>query len=171
MAKKPTLYLESSVVSYLTNRLSRDLIVAGHQQITQEWWETSRQGFDIYVSEAVLREIQRGDSDAAARRASAVQGFPVLAATEESEDLARTYQEKLGLPPDAELDAIHLAFSVAYQMGYLLTWNCAHLANGVVIRRLHVLNETMGRPTPIIITPEGLLVPPGRREHVERPDC
>lgn len=70
--KSPTLYLESTIPSYLTARPSRDLIVAAHQQITYEWWQQVRTNFDIYISEAVLDEISAGDFDAASRRLAIV---------------------------------------------------------------------------------------------------
>jgi hypothetical protein len=47
-------------------------------------------------------------------------------------------------------------------MTYLLTWNCRHLANGEVIRRLQELNLILGHQTPVIVTPEEL--PPTEEE-------
>jgi hypothetical protein len=139
---------------------SRDLIVAAHQQITHEWWQRARLNFDIYISQAVLDEISAGDPDAASRRLALVEKFPLLALTEEVEALAREYQDKLGLPRGAQLDVVHLAYTVVYELDYLLTWNCVHLANGLVIQRLQAVNATLGRATPIIVTPEELLESP-----------
>ena len=160
MSRNPTLYLESTIPSYLTARPSRDLIVAAHQQITHEWWRQARTNFDIYVSEAVLDEISAGDPDAASRRLALTDGLPILAINDEVGSLAVEYQHKLGLPRSAQLDVVHLACAVVYELDYLLTWNCAHLANGVVIRRLQKLNVTLDRATPVIITPEELLETP-----------
>lgn len=161
MADKSTVYLESTIFSYLAARPSRDLIVASHQQITNDWWQESRQHFDLYVSQAVLDEIGVGDPDASRRRLELAAGWPVLAMTEEVGTLAQTYSENLGLPPRAWLDVVHLACACVYEVEYLLTWNCAHLANGVIIQRLQVLNLSLGRMTPIIVTPEELLPFPG----------
>jgi hypothetical protein len=160
MPQNPTLYLESTIPSYLTARPSRDLIVAAHQQITHEWWQQARRNFDIYVSEAVLDEISAGDPDAASRRLALTEGLPILALTEEVGSLAIEYQHGLGLPRSARLDVVHLACAVVYELDYLLTWNCAHLANGVVIHRLQKVNTVLGRATPVIITPEELLETP-----------
>ncbi|RMF94227.1 MAG: DNA-binding protein [Nitrospinota bacterium] len=160
MAEIPTLYLESTIPSYLAARPSRDLIVAAHQQITHEWWQQVRSHFDIYISETVLAEISAGDPEAASRRLALVEEFPILALTEAVERLATQYQEKLGLPPKAQLDVIHLACAVVYEMDYLLTWNCTHIANGIVIYRLQTINTLLGLRTPVIVTPEELLVPP-----------
>ena len=158
---KPALYLESTIISYLAAYPSRDLIVAAHQQITHEWWDRARSKFSNYISQAVLEEISIGDPDAASRRLALVAGLPILALTEEVELLAEEYLHKLGLPRGAQLDVVHLACAVFYEVDYLLTWNCAHLANGLVIKRLQRANAVLGRATPIIATPEELLTSPG----------
>ena len=161
MSEKSTLYLESTIPSYLAAYPSRDLIVAAHQQITHEWWQQARANFDIYISEAVLEEINAGDPEAVSRRQALVEDVPILKLTEEVATLAKEYQGKLGLPQRAQLDIVHLACAVAYEMDYLLTWNCKHLANGVIIQRLQSINRMLDRPTPIIVTPEELLESPG----------
>jgi len=161
MRIRPTLYLESTIPSYLAARPSRDIIVAAHQQITHEWWNHARDDFEIYMSQLVFNEISAGDPDAAVRRLAIVEGLPSLASTEEVELLAEHYQRGLRLPPDARLDAGHLAFTVAYGLQYLLTWNCRHLANGRMIPRLREINAALGLETPLIVTPEELLYAPG----------
>jgi predicted nucleic acid-binding protein len=161
MRTNATLYLESTIPSYLAARPSRDLVVAAHQQITHEWWQQARSNFDIYISQVVLDEISAGDPDAAARRVALVEGLPLLDVTEEVAALATEYQGRLALPAAARLDVLHLACTVVHQLDYLLTWNCAHLANGRVILRLQVVNTELGRRSPIILTPEELLEAPG----------
>lgn len=151
-----TVYVETTIPSYLASRPSRDLIVAAHQQITEEWWERARSSFDLFISEAVLEEIRAGDPFAAARRLEIVQEFPVLALQEEILPLVTLYSQRLGLPPQARADLIHIAFAVTYKMDYLVTWNCKHIANGLVIRRLLEVNRELQRPTPVIVTPEEL---------------
>jgi hypothetical protein len=159
MQVRPTLYLESTIPSYLAGYPSRDLITAAHQQITHEWWRTARQGFEIFISEAVLDEIRAGDPGAVARRLTFTEGLPILTSTDEVEALALEYQASLRLPQGARLDAVHLAYAVVYEVSYFLTWNCTHLANGLIIQRLQAVNITLGHKTPIIITPEELLPP------------
>ncbi len=162
MIEKSSLYLESTIPSYLAARPSRDLIVAAHQQITHDWWYQARERFDMYISEAVLEEISAGDPDAVTRRRSFVDGLSILASTDDVADLAVEYESRLGLASVAPLDAVHLAYAAVYEMAYLLTWNCKHLANGVVIQRLQTVNLSLGRLTPVIVTPEELLeVPEG----------
>lgn len=157
MPEKPKLYLESTIPSYLTARPSRDLIVAAHQQITHEWWERARGDFDLYVSEAVLLEIRAGDPEAAALRVAKVEGLPRLLLTHDVDALTLKYEFGLGLPRDARVDVVHMACAVAHRMDYLLTWNCTHIAHGLIIRRLQTLNARLGLPTPVIVTHEELL--------------
>ena len=152
-----SVYLETTIVSYLTGRASRDIVVAGHQQTTREWWDTARLRHALFVSEVVLRELQAGDTEAAELRLQKVQGIPILGLNDDVASLARTYHAELRLPPKAGNDILHIAFGVAYEMDYLLTWNCAHIANGHTITRLAAVNERLRRRTPVIITPEELL--------------
>ena len=101
---RPTVYLETSVVSYLCSRPSRDLIVAAHQQITAQWWEQAMPRFDVYVSAPVLEECGRGDRDAAALRLGRIQTFPVLENTGGSNELAEYYCSSLPIPDKARAD-------------------------------------------------------------------
>ena len=152
-----SVYLETTVPSYLVARSSRDLVTAAHQQITHEWWRVARHRYELFISASVLDEIRRGDPDAAARRLALVEGLPVVEVNEDVSSLFEIYNKELGLPKRAEVDVLHIAFAVGFGMDYLLTWNCAHIANGEVVRRLLQVNETLGKPTPVIVTPEELL--------------
>ena len=67
-------YIETTIASYLAGWPSRDLVVAAHQQITKEWWE-SRTRFDLYVSKIVIQEVGGGDPDAAKMRLKALDGI------------------------------------------------------------------------------------------------
>ena len=150
-------YLETTIPSYLAAKVSRDLVIAAHQQITQDWWQTARSRFSLYISEAVLDEVRAGDPEAVERRLRFVETLPVLAINEDVRRLTRHYDKTLGLSGKARADIPHLAYAVSYQMDYLVTWNCAHIANGEMIRRLLKANATLKRPTPLIVTPEEVL--------------
>ncbi len=153
----PRLYLETTVPSYLVARLSRDILVAAHQQVTQEWWDRRRSEFDIVVSVAVLDELAAGDPDLATARLAAVAGFVVLSGGPAVDELVRTYVREIGFPPRAFGDAAHLAFATHHAADYLLTWNCAHLANGEFRRRFERLNAKLGLQSPTICTPEEMM--------------
>ena len=152
-----SVYIETTIPSYLAARPSRDLVTAAHQQITHEWWDTARDRFDVYVSQAVLDEIRRGDPRYVAKRSEIVREVEVLAFTDDIGFLIREYRARLVLTGSAANDLAHFAYSVSYNMDYLVTWNCRHIANGQVIKRLTKANQEIGRPTPVIVTPEELL--------------
>jgi hypothetical protein len=151
-----TVYIETSVVSYLVSRPGRDLVVAGHQQLTREWWENRRAKFVCFISDVVLDEARDGDAAQAAMRLQALAGFPRLAATLEAEKLAAAFLECV-LPTKAARDAAHLAIATAGKVKYLLTWNCNHLANAQILDRLDPIAAAGGFKLPRVCTPEELM--------------
>jgi hypothetical protein len=150
-------YVETSVISYLTSRLSRDLIVAGHQQITQEWWANQRDKFELFISQAVFEESAGGDQEAAQQRLSAIETLPLLEIAEEAIALAKDLVRMGPLPETAEVDALHIAIAVTNKVEYLLTWNCKHLANAALRSRIERVCRARGYDPVIICTPEELL--------------
>lgn len=154
---KPSLYVETTVPSYYVSRDSRDVIVLAHQQITRAWWETRLSDFRPFISPVVLEEVREGDPEQIQRRLEAVGPFQILEATEAVERLTARYMAEFSLPGSAIRDAAHLAFACVYAMDFLVTWNCAHIANGEIIKRLTQLNAIAGVPNPTICTPEELL--------------
>ena len=129
---KSRVYLETTIPSYLTAWLSRDLLMAAHQQTTQEWWETRRQDFDLFVSQFVIDEAGSGDPDAARRRLEALADVPLLDPSESVHALADALMKGIPLPTKAAADALHIAPATVNGMDYLLTWNCAYRQCGVV---------------------------------------
>ena len=150
-------YVETSVVSYLTSRESRDLIVAGHQQITQEWWARYPDRFELFVSQAVLEEASAGDSEASQQRLRLIESLPFLEITEQAVALAKDLIRTGALPDKAEADALHIAAAVTNRMDYLLTWNCKHLANAALRSRIDRVCRLRGYEPVVICTPEELL--------------
>ncbi len=151
------IYVETSVISYLTSRLSRDLIVAGHQQITQEWWANQRDKFELFVSQTVLEEIAGGDQEAAQQRLSVIESLPLQEITEEAIALAKDLVRLGSLPEKAAVDALHIAIAVTNKVDYLLTWNCKHLANAALRSRIERVCRARGYDPVVICTPEELL--------------
>ena len=154
---KPTVYIETSVISYLTGKPSRDLIVAAHQQVTREWWEKALPGFDAFVSPVVLDEITKGDAEAVRERLEKASSFPLLEVVPDTRNLADAYFSELGIPGKARADSYHLAVATWHGMDYLVSWNCAHIVNGRVKRVIEETNARRGLRTPIICTPEELM--------------
>ncbi len=153
---KPRVYLETSVISYLTGRPSRDIITAAHQQITRDWWE-QRSRFDLFVSQAVLSEAAGGDEGAAARRMEALAEAEVLAVTAEAAELADRLVREHAIAAEAAIDALHIAVAVVNGMDYLVTWNCAHIANAALRLKIDETCRCLGLQTPVICTPEELM--------------
>lgn len=151
------MYVETTIISYLAAYPSRDLVVAAHQQITRDWWQTAGVRFDLYISEAVMAEIRSGDPAAGTKRLQLVQDIPILEQTEDVRILTRHYDKTLGLSGKARADIPHFAFAVSHQMDYLVTWNCSHIANGQMIKRLMGVNSELERTTPLIVTPEEIM--------------
>ncbi|MDB5295107.1 MAG: hypothetical protein JWO31_1090 [Phycisphaerales bacterium] len=154
-----TVYLETTIFGYLTSRPHRDPVVAGHQQVTQRWWANDRFRYALFVSPAVIEEISDGDPEAAKERRDAAAGIPVLTRANEIDALAELYFTELHLPVRARVDALHLAYAVAFGVDYLATWNMAHIANAETVRKLLRLNRKLNRETPLIVTLESLLDP------------
>jgi hypothetical protein len=152
-----TVYIETSVISYLTSRPSRDLIIAAQQQITTDWWENVLfQEFKPCISEAVIDEAGQGDPAAAGKRLGKLVGIHILPVSSDTKELATAYLHCLSLPQSAELDAVHLATAVLNNVDYLVSWNCKHIANGRIIHLIQKENKLRNLPTPIICTPQEL---------------
>lgn len=153
---KPRVYIETSILSYLTALPSRDVIQAARQQLTIAWW-AQRERYELFVSEPVLSEAQRGDGSAAGRRLEAAAGIAILAGVEGAEDLATALLAKAAMPPNAVLDAAHVAIAAVHGLDFLLTWNCTHIANAVMRPRIEAICRDHGFPPPVICTPDELL--------------
>jgi predicted nucleic acid-binding protein len=151
-----TVYIETSIVSYLTARPSRDLLVAAHQQLTVAWWDQQRSHYEIFTSQVVLAEAREGDPDAAQRRVAVLEPFPLLDVTDAAIMLAAALVSGQALPAQAAQDALHVAVACVHGMEYLLTWNCAHLANARLRSRIEQICREAGYVPPIICTPEEL---------------
>ncbi len=160
---KPSIYVETSIIGYLTSRPSRDLVTAAHQQITAEWWEDQRSKFDLCISQFVLRECGAGDQQFAAKRLALVQNLPLLPAIPEALVLAQMLTRNGPLPKKAEVDALHLAVAAVNSVNYLLTWNSKHIANAAMRPRIEALCRQAGYEPPTICTPEELM----EEEHVD----
>jgi predicted nucleic acid-binding protein len=154
---KPRVYIETSIPSYLTARRSRDLIAAANQELTQEWWETRKNDFELAISEFVSREAAAGDPDAARNRLAALVGIPELNITDEVDQLAQILMEKVPLPEKAQLDALHIAVATVHGIDYLLTWNCTHINNAELRPKIEAICRLQGYEPPIICTPQELL--------------
>jgi hypothetical protein len=154
---KPRLYLETTIPSYLTARPSRDLVVAGHQEITREWWEDRAARFRLYISQLVIDEASAGDPAAARQRLKVLQELPLLDITPETAELASSILATGKIPRKAATDAAHIAIAAIHGMDFLITWNCIHIANAAIAKALASICRQHGCECPVICTPEELM--------------
>jgi predicted nucleic acid-binding protein len=152
-----TVYIETSILGYLTARSTKNLILAGNIETTRDWWNLRRNTFRLYISQLVLDEICQGDAEIAAQRLEAVNDLPLLEVTETVEDLATQFIMRTNLPSKASDDAIHIALATVNALDYLLTWNCKHIANAQIQRKLLEISLGFGYTLPIICTPYELM--------------
>jgi hypothetical protein len=133
-----SVYIETTIVSLLVGNPSRDLITAANQQTTRDWWSLRRREFFCVTSAEVIREASHGDPREVRKRQELLQNLTLLTISLDAEVLAAAFLDTGALPRSAKSDATHLAVSTASHIDYLLTWNCRHLANAQILRRLEV---------------------------------
>jgi len=151
---KQSVYIESTVISYLAAKPSRDLIVAAHQQLTRDWWDVALPKFDAFISQFVLNEISEGDPEASKARLKSTSLFSLL---KMNADLADRYFKAIHIPDKARTDAYHLAMATWHGMDYMVSWNCKHIASARVRSIVEHINAAIDYATPVICTPEELM--------------
>ncbi len=152
-----SVYIETSILGYLTARSTKDLIIAANIEITKDWWESRRNNFIIFTSEAVLEEVALGDPAIAAQRLEILQRFSLLSLNLAVQGLAAQFLTRSNLPPKAKIDAIHIAAATVHGMDYLLTWNCKHIANAQIQGKLAEISLDSGYVLPVLCTPNELM--------------
>jgi hypothetical protein len=150
-------YIETTIVSYLKARPNRDVVIAGHQQITHEWWDTRRESYELCISQLVRKEAGEGDSQAAQERLEVLKTMTLLETSDQALHLAKELIRAGALPAKAADDALHIAVAAMNGIPYLLTWNCRHLANATMRPVIESVCAGKGVKAPIICTPEELL--------------
>jgi hypothetical protein len=148
-----SVYIETSVISYLAARPSRNLIHAAHQEITHAWWQ-HRMKYNLFTSGLVRQEASAGDPSASAKRLELLEGLTEIEVTEEAVAFHEVLLRSAGMPAKARVDALHVAVAVVSGLEYLLTWKCAHIANTTVRGKIEEICCTLGYEAPTICTPE-----------------
>ncbi len=152
-----TVYIETSILGYLTARSTKNLILAANVEVTRDWWENYRGAFDLYVSQIVLDEAALGDSEIAAKRLEILQDIALLEPKETALELVIKFLERSNLPDKAANDAAHIALATVHGIDYLLTWNCKHIANAQIQKKLKEICADFGYELPTICTPYELI--------------
>ncbi len=163
---KPKAYIETTIVSYLTAWPSRDVVIAGHQQISRQWWNTAADRFELVASQLVVDEASGGDADAARDRLAALERVTLLDASGEALELARQLVSAGAVPEEAAEDAAHIAIAVTNGVEFLVTWNCRHIANATMRPRIEAVCRGAGYEPTVICTPDELM----ESDHEDRND-
>ncbi len=156
MSEKPTVYIETTIPSFLTARPSNNLVIAGKQEVTRQWWEKRKEKYHLYVSQYVLDEASGGNEAAVRERLNALDGIELLEVDDEIIRLAGIIMATGLIPPKAETDAGHIAVATRHGVDFLITWNCAHIANAEFLIRLNYTVSEAGYFLPTICTPDEL---------------
>ena len=154
---KPSVYLETTIPSYYTARASRDVVIAGHQATTRDWWENRLARFRAFISQIVIDEASGGNAQAARDRLLAIKPFPLLDIRDDAIELARALIESGPLPAKAARDALHIAIAAVHGVDFLVTWNCTHIANAEMTAKITEICADHGLVCPVICTPEELM--------------
>lgn len=154
---KPKIYLETSIVSYLTANPSKDVIVSANQFLVHEWWNDKREDFDLFVSELVIDEAGKGNKSMAAKRLDLMADLPLLQNNDDTKKLAAEILNRGILPKKATLDVFHISISAVHGIDFLLTLNCKHIANAFIYRRIGQVCKDFGFQPPVVCTPLEIL--------------
>ena len=154
---KSSVYIETTIPSYLTAWRSPDLVMAANQEATRSWWDSARVHFDLFISEVVLDEASGGNTEAAERRLAVLLSIPKLDVSKVAEQLAEKLLLNAALPAKAQVDALHIAIAAVHGVEYLLTWNCKHIANATMRPKIEHICRTEGYEPSIICTPPELI--------------
>ena len=152
-----TVYIETSIIGYLSARSSNNLTLMAHREATLNWWDNRRSQFTLYISQVVLDEVARGDREVATQRLEILRNFPLLEIDQSVQNLASQFLSKSNLPAKAADDALHIAAATVYGLDYLLTWNCKHIANAQIQKKLLQVSLDAGYELPTICTPYELM--------------
>ena len=154
---KPRVYVETSVISYLTSRPSRDFLVVARQEFSRQWWELRFERFDAVISGMVTSEISRGDPGAALRRAQLCEGLESLIVDEKATALAQQLIQLKAIPEQEPEDATHIAVAALNNIQFIASWNFSHLVGPEAKFKLQTQLKDLGYPVPLLATPEDLL--------------
>src|SRR5687768_6616519 len=102
---KPSVYVETTIISYLVGWLNRnDLQVAAHQELTRRWWSRRRDEFELFASSLVIDEASDGDPALAAERLHFLQGLSLLQVSDQAHALKAELLRRTQIPAKAEND-------------------------------------------------------------------
>ena len=150
-------YIETSVVSYFVGEISKNIIIAGHQASTKDFWGKLNIEIEPIISALVIKEASQGDKEKAESRIKAIEGFTVIDISIQAEDLADLLVEKNGIPKEFPEDALHIAIAAVEEIDFIATWNFKHINNPFTKNKIQQIIEDAGFSCPVLASPEELL--------------
>ena len=154
---RESVYLDTTVVSYLTAPRTKDPRGAAWQAVTVDWWETQRERFDLYRSDVTEIARRRDDRADARRRLDALYEVPALDVTTQVEELADALIRAGAIPPDSRDCAMHVAVAAVHGVDYLLTWDFRRISNARTKPIMRAVCSRHEYSCPEICTPPGLM--------------
>lgn len=154
---KPKVYLETSVVSYLTAVRSRDVVILARQAITKDWWTQHRHNYELFVSDAVEQEAGLGDPDMSGKRLNFIKPLKKLATSERAIKLAETLVRQKAVLTKASADALHIAIATVEEINFLMSWNFKHIVNAQMQVKIEKACHDNGYEPVVLCTPESLV--------------
>jgi hypothetical protein len=152
-----SIYIETSIVSFLRQRPAAHVVAAARQLLTRRWWDIERTKYQLVTSQYVIDEAALDDPELASERLELLRDLPLLALDEEIQTIADEIMRRAILPQKAQVDALHISIAAYHRIDFLLTWNCTHIANARILPRLHAVLRNLGHAIPIICTPEEMV--------------
>lgn len=153
----PRVYVETSIIGYLTSRSSQDVVVAARQRATRDWWCVAPGRFELFASQAVIDECSAGDPSAAAERIAVLSSVKLLPTSPLAERLAASLMAANAIPATEPRDALHIAVAAANGIEYLISLNFRHIANAAKRKAIEQVCRQEGVEPPLICSPEELM--------------
>ena len=152
----PNVYIETTIPSFYHEVRTEPEMIA-RRMWTRQWWDEHRVAFDLFTSDAVVDELERGDHPVREKALSLIEPLELLPIEPEVVEVVTAYIQHKLMPSDPLGDALHLALASYHKCDFLLTWNCRHLANANKFGHIKRINTILGLFVPTLVTPLELL--------------
>jgi predicted nucleic acid-binding protein len=154
--QKPRVYVETSIFSFYHELRTTPAVVA-RRDWTRQWWDDAPAKYELLTSPAVINELSAGIPERSELRLSLIRDLPLLPIEQAITEIAATYVQQKVMPADPTGDALHLAIASFHKCDFLVTWNCAHIANANKFGHIRRVNSMLGLFVPALVTPLELL--------------
>lgn len=151
-----TVYVETTIFSFYYDLRAAASAVA-MREWTRKWWDDCRRRYSVSTSTAVLAELDTGRFSHREEALALALSVPAVPIEDEVQEIVEVYIKHKVMPDDPVGDALHLAVASIHKFDYLMTWNCAHLANANKFGHIRRVNTLLGLHVPAMVTPLELM--------------